>query len=290
MATLPNTNNVHPSFIDKTADVVLLSTEGTLYLVHSVILRNTSGFFRTMLSLPQPPDAKLPHEIPVGEKDAVMERVLRMMCGLEIPKWASLDEVETVVDLIEKWDALGPLSVVRTAITSSIFADEPLRVYALTARFGWEEEAAAVMVQTLKLELLNEQHDSTLCRLSSRSLLNLVAFHDRCKARFREALDGTELFTAGNDDPRECGCGTRRDNFPWRILKAKLLSEFNRRPLGDRILVDMSGWVESTTCWHAKCPKCGHHYYDQVSTVGNIKESIKISINSSLKTKSTEEQ
>ncbi|KAJ7155756.1 hypothetical protein C8R46DRAFT_1116392 [Mycena filopes] len=269
--------NYHPSFSDETADVVLQSAEGTCYRVHSVILRLTSGFFRTMLSLPQPLDAKVPHEIPVGEADAVMERVLRMMCGLEIPRWASFDEVETTLELIEKWDTPGPLSVVRTAIASPLFAAEPLRVYVLTAHFGWEEETKAVLVETLKLGLLDGEYDATLCRLSSRSLLTLVAFHDRCKGRFRDALDGTELFAAGNEEPRECGCGKRRDNYPWRVLKAKLLSEFNRRPLGDRILTDMSGWPESAACWRAKC-HCGNLYYDQVSTVGNIKESIKNAI------------
>ncbi|KAJ6579098.1 hypothetical protein DFH09DRAFT_979770 [Mycena vulgaris] len=281
MATASTPESVHPCFADKSADVMLQSTEGTLYRVHSFILQTTSGFFRTMLSLPQPDDTKAPQEIPVGEKDAVMERVLRMMCGLEIPRWASLEEVEAALDLIEKWDAPGPLSIVRTAINSPLFASEPLRVYVLTTHFEWEEETAAVLVNTLQLELLNGEHDAALCRLASRSLLTLVAFHDRCKARFRDALDGTDLFAAGNEEPRECSCGKRQDSYPWRVLKAKLLSEFNRRPLGDRILVDMAGWPESAACWHAKCP-CGHLYYDQVSTVANIQVSIRDSSTSTL--------
>ncbi|KAJ7862878.1 hypothetical protein B0H14DRAFT_2739542 [Mycena olivaceomarginata] len=266
MATVPD--NYHPAFSDPTADVVLQSLAGTMYRVHSFTLRNTSGFFRTMLSLPQPNDTKVPYEIP---------RVLRMMCGLELPRWTSFDEVEAVLELIEKWDTPGPLSVVRTAITAPLFADDPLRVYVLTTHFGWAEESAAVLPHTLKLQLLSGSHDDVLCRLSSRGLLSLISFHDRCKTRFRDALDGTDLFAAGNEEPRQCGCGKRRDNFPWRALKAKLLSEFDRRPLGDHILVDMAGWPESALCWGAKCA-CGSSYYDQVSTVGNIKESIKNAI------------
>lgn len=228
-----------------------------------------------MLSLPQPTDSKQPQEtIPCGEKDVVMERVLRMMCGLEIPRWASFDEVEAVIELMEKWDTPGPLSIVRSAITAPLFAREPLRVYVLTTHFGWTEETAEVLVSSLRLDLLSGAHDAALCRLSSRSLLDLVTFHDRCKARFREALDGTALFAAGNEEPRECGCGKKRDNYPWRLLKAKLITEFNCRPLGDHILVDMAGWPESAACWRARCP-CGNLYYDQVSTVANIQESIK---------------
>ncbi|KAJ7859461.1 hypothetical protein B0H14DRAFT_2746430 [Mycena olivaceomarginata] len=203
------------------------------------------------------PTADVPYEIPVGEKDLVLERVLRMMCGLELPRWTSFDE---------KWDTPGPLSVVRTAITAPLFADDPLR-----------RESAAVLPHTLKLQLLSGSHDDVLCRLSSRGLLSLISFHDRCKTRFRDALDGTDLFAAGNEEPRQCGVGNGEDNLPWRALKAKLLSEFDRRPLGDHILVDMAGWPESALCWGAKCA-CGSLYYDQVSTVGNIKESIKNAI------------
>ncbi|KAJ6529841.1 hypothetical protein B0H19DRAFT_1332982 [Mycena capillaripes] len=233
-----------------------------------------------MLSLPQPNNTKVPYEIPVGEKAFVMERILRMMCGLEIPRWTSFSEVEAALDLIEKWDAPGPLSVVRTAITSLLFVDDPLRVYVLTTHFGWEEETATVLLHTLRLQLLSGEHDEVLCSLSSRSLLTLISFHDRCKARFRGVLDGTDLFAAGNEEPRDCSCGKRRDNYPWRILKAKLLAEFDRRPLGDCVLIDMSGWPESAACWRAKC-HCGNLYYDQVSTVGNIKESTKNAINPS---------
>ncbi|KAF7309354.1 BTB domain-containing protein [Mycena indigotica] len=268
----------HPYFDDATADVLLQSSEGTLYRVHSFILRNTSGFFRTMLSLPQPiqddiKPSRKQQEIHTGDSDSVMERVLRMMCGLEIPRWESFDEFEAVLELIEKWDTPGPLSFARTALPSPMFSDEPLRVYILATRFGWQEETASALVQTLKLDLLSGEFDAMLCRLSSRSLLQLVTFHDRCKARFRMSLDGTDLFAAGNEEPRECSCGKRRDNYPWRILKAKIISEFNRRPLGDRILVDMAGWPESAACWRAKC-HCGNMYYDQVSTVANIKACI----------------
>ncbi|KAF7296400.1 BTB domain-containing protein [Mycena chlorophos] len=239
MATAKET--YHPSFDDEFADVVLQSLEGTLYRVHSFVLRTTSGFFRTMLSLPQPPapDGKPHHaEIPVGEHDAVLERVLRMLCGLEIPRWTSFDELESALELIEKWDTPGPLSFIRTALPAPMFADDPLRVYLLATRFGWQEETDSALVQTLKLDLLApaSEFESMLCRLSSRSLLKLITFHERCKTRFRTALDGTELFAAGNEEQRECSCGKRRDNYTWRMLKAKAggarWEPKNERPTG----------------------------------------------------------
>ncbi|KAJ7022663.1 hypothetical protein C8F04DRAFT_1012256 [Mycena alexandri] len=271
-------SNYHPSFSDENADVVLQSVEGTSYRVHSLILKTTSGFFRTMLSLPQPPDAKVPHEIPVGEKDSVMERVLRMMCGLEIPRWASLDEAEAAVELIEKWDAPGPLSLIRTAASSFLFINEPLRLYGLTSRFGWQEETTLALIFTLRLELLNGEHTEKLHRLSASSLLTLVTFHESFKARFKEAMNGA-LFAQGNQEVQIClACQRRLDNNSlWRLLKEKLISDFNRRPLGDQLFMNMWGWPEATACFGAKCI-CGRAYYDQNGTVNNINEAIKLAI------------
>ncbi|KAJ7327617.1 hypothetical protein DFH08DRAFT_884852 [Mycena albidolilacea] len=266
-------DNYHPAFSDPITDVVLQSLAGTMYRVHSFTLRNTSVFFRTMLSLPQPNNTKVPYKIPISKKDLVLELGMdtAMMCSLELPSWTSFDEVEATLELIEKWDAPGPLSVVRTAITAPLFANDPLRMY------GWAEESTAVLPHTLKLQLLSGSDDNILCQLSSQGLLSLISFHNRCKTRFWDALNGTDLFTTGNEEPRQCGCRKRRDNFLWCALKAKLLSEFECRPLGDHILVDMAGWPESALCWGAKCA-CGSLYYDQVSTVSNIKDLIKNAI------------
>ncbi|KAJ7022686.1 hypothetical protein C8F04DRAFT_1137436, partial [Mycena alexandri] len=244
--------NYHPSFSDENTDVVLQSVEGTSYRVHSLILKTTSGFFRTMLSLPQPPGAKVPHDIPVGEKDSVMERVLRMMCGLVIPRWASLDEAEAAVELIDKWDAPGPLSLIRTTAPSSLFVSQPLRLYGLTSRFGWEEETTVALIFTLKFELLNGEHTDKLHRLSRA-------------ARFKEAMNGA-LFAQGNQEVQIClACQRRLDNNSlWRLLKEKLF-------------MNMWGWPAATACFGAKCI-CGRSYYDQNGMVNNINEAIKLAI------------
>ncbi|CAK5283728.1 unnamed protein product [Mycena citricolor] len=283
-------------FSDPTADIILQSTEGTLYHVHSVVLRTTSHFFRTLLSLPQgassssvqlrdssdPQMEVKPEIIPTHEADGPMDRVLRLMCGLPIPRWTALSEILTTLDLIEKWDAPGPLSVIQASIEGHpLFAAHPLKAYVLAARFGWDDEMPGIARRTLQIDLLSggsdaagQAYEEDLCRLSSRSLLRLVTYHDRCKGRFREALEGTELFASGNDEPRECNCGRNRDNYPWRMLKARLLSEFNKRPLGDTILSEMVGWPEAAACWRAQCA-CSQKYYDHSSTVANIKASIR---------------
>jgi len=75
----------HPVFNSKEGNVVLCSAEGTLYRIPSFILRNTSGLFGNVLPQPQTPgrgvDAEAIDTIAVGEKDAVVERMLRLISG-----------------------------------------------------------------------------------------------------------------------------------------------------------------------------------------------------------------
>ncbi|KAF8660103.1 hypothetical protein AX16_001661 [Volvariella volvacea WC 439] len=298
----------HPLFDDPDADVVLRSLEGTLYCVHSYILRNASGLFSTMFELPQP----LKHgiemgcfsapEIAVYEPDSVLERLLRMVCGLAVPLWESYDDVERVLAIAEKWDAPGPIAIIRSALMSPKFLKaDPLRLYALARHFGWKEQAKLAATESLTMALHDPEHTAQLERLSSKDLLPLLNLHRRRRDMFKELVDSPERFTAGNrcvravDDslgrahrsvdpfssPYHCSrCGvTQLDNHTWRELKNVMFVEMDRRPLGDTLGI-MAGigpeWPEALACWEAKCKKegCGGLNYDRVATIRQIRNCI----------------
>ncbi|KAJ6606914.1 hypothetical protein B0H10DRAFT_2073826 [Mycena sp. CBHHK59/15] len=270
--------NYHPLFNDENADIILQSLEGTLYRTHSFTLRTTSGFFRTMLSLPQSKEMESDGApIAVFEHDAPLEGILRMMCGLEVPKWHSFDEVEAVLSLIEKFDAPGPNSVVRSAVHSPMFVAEPLRLYALATHFEWADVTNMALMETLKLDLLSEQNRQNLRRLSSQSLLVLLDFHETCKNHLKATLDNPVFFSAGNNDPRTCSCSRSIDNYKWRTLKSKIISEFSRRPLGDNVIAEVEVWPESLACWDAIC-RCGILYYQRIPTIRNIKIAVESAV------------
>jgi hypothetical protein len=273
----------HPHFDQQDADTVLSSSEGTLYRVPSYVLRSTSGLFRTILSLPQPRSQNsevhnVEEVIAADEKGNIVERVLRLMCGLETPKWESFDQLEGAITLADKWDAPGPLSIIRSAITAPSFLADPLRLYVLATHCGWQEEAKIASTHTLMLSLYDDIHQGQLQRLAAKDLMALFHFHRRRRDEFKVFVDSEEPFNAGNGAQCFCpGCGEEMDNHTWRELKSKMFAEMDRRPLGDTLIgLDMEEWPESISCWNAKCRKegCGRLYYNKLATLRDIKERI----------------
>lgn len=199
----------HPDFSLPDADIILRSLEGTLYRVHSYTLRTTSGLFYTMFNLPQP--MKIAEhdvrgsrglrleEIPIYEPDFVLERILRLICGLPVPPWESYDVLECVLTVAEKWDTPGPITIIRAALTSPQFLDsDPLRLYAIATHFEWKEEAKIASKKTLKLDLHDASYAPMLEGLASKDLLSLLNLHRRRRDKFKELLDSPERFAAGN--------------------------------------------------------------------------------------------
>lgn len=272
--TVPNT---HRLFNSPDSSVVLRSVEGTYYRLPSFTLRNTSGFFNKLIPSPRTHsrvESRLENAIPINARDITLERVLCLVCGLESPRWVSFDELEDALSLVESWDAPGPLSMIRSAITAPVFLAEPLRLYVITTRFGWEDEAKLASTLTLTLTLYAEEHQPQLQRLASTDLIVLLAFHRRRRDALKAFIDSAENSNAGNG--RECvGCGEPLDNHTWRELKAKIFLEMDQRPLGDTLVgLDMEEWPESIACWNSKCQNenCGRLNYNKHSTLRDIKK------------------
>lgn len=138
-------------------------------------------------------------EIPVYESDFVLVRFLRMLCGLPILSWDSYDDIERVLVVAEKWDAPGPIAIIRNALTSPQFVtSNPLRLYVLAKHFDWNEEAKLAATHSLTLDLSDPIHAPQLADLCSRDLLALVSLHRKRRDMFKQMLDSPERFTAGN--------------------------------------------------------------------------------------------
>lgn len=204
----------HPLFSCSDGDVVLRSTEGTLYRLNSYTLRRSSGLFDTMFSLPQPKtcrfshnhhsptsgDARLyPEVLDVYEADFPMEEVLKLIYGILTPLPSSLDEIEAILTLAEKWDTQVPITSLRSAFSSWQFIDQcPVRCYVLSRHYGWDYEARLAATRTLALNLYNPIYAHSLDQLSSKDLRLLLNLHRKRKDMFRQLLNSPERFPAGN--------------------------------------------------------------------------------------------
>lgn len=169
-------SHYHPDFADSDADVVLVPKDGVVsFRVHSSMLRTTSGFFRTMLSLHDPHTAE--PSLDLEESHKTLEALLRMMSGLPVPNITTFDAVDDLVDTMEKYDTPGPLSVVRLLVMSPAFEQDPFRLFSIACRFGWDAEARYASTLSLSCNIYAPESRPALQRCSSEALLRLMDLH-----------------------------------------------------------------------------------------------------------------
>jgi hypothetical protein len=154
-------------------------------------------------------------------------------------------------------------------------SEHPLRLYAIACKFGWVEEAKLASTETLKLSIHAPEYRTSLSRLNTESLLDLIELHRSRREELRARLDHPPFVVGGTT---MCApCGWRLDYHTWRELKYKIIMEMDARPLGDTILdPGLPDWFEAQACWIAKCPNADCHrlLYDKASTISAIKAAI----------------
>ncbi|EIW63000.1 uncharacterized protein TRAVEDRAFT_34260 [Trametes versicolor FP-101664 SS1] len=269
----------HPLFSSPDGDVVLGSKERVLFRVHSYTLKTTSGWFRAMYSLPQKSASASGEVSPadtiyVDEDAPTLEGLLRMVCGLPIPRLDSYDVIEPILHAAEKYDMSGPMSIVRALVVTPPLLSDPLRLYAIACRYGWQDEALMASRYTLTLELHAPEHRGTLQKLGTDALLSLFQLHRTRRETLRRRLDDPPFVNDGGDT--SCSnCGSLVDYHTWRELKYVIIMEMDARPLGDTVCSPgLLEWPAARACWSAKCINCDRVLYDKTLTMRVIRECI----------------
>lgn len=273
----------HDLFASPDGDIVLGSKDGVLFRVHSHTLKTTSGWFRAMYSLPQrAPDARpelkasdaVPDVVYVDEDSGTLEGLLRMVCGLCIPKLDSYDVIEPILHAAEKYDMPGPMSIIRALLSTPSLMSDPLRLYAVTCRYGWQDEAMMASRATLTLNLHSPEHRNTLQKLGTDALLSLFSLHRTRREALRKRLDDPP-FVNDSGDTSCSNCGSLVDYHTWRELKYVIIMEMDARPLGDTVYnAGLLEWSAARACWEAKCISCDRVLYDKTLTMRVIRECI----------------
>jgi hypothetical protein len=291
----------HTLFSSLDADVILGSKDGLssqCFRVHSFTLKTTSGWFRAMFTLPQT-SASL--SSPASDKDIIfldedqstVEALLRMISGLPIPNLTSYDIIEPLLYAAEKYDMPGPLSIIRMLVMTPAIISDPLRLYAVACRYGWEHEAKYASTQSLSLNLHAPEHKNQLRKLSTDSLLNLFDLHHRRREELRKMLDDSPFVNAADPHIICSMCDYNVDYHTWyfsvlyqkevfhllacirRELKYAIAAEMDIRPLGDTVVNNgLTEWPAAKACWNAKCANgdCARLLYDKGETLRLIKE------------------
>jgi hypothetical protein len=204
-----------------------------------------------MFSLPQKCEPVTPDVIYMDEDAHILESLLRMACGLPITSPTTYDEVDVLLYTAEKYDMPGPMSIIRFLVMTPPLLDNPLRLYAIACRFGWEAEAQYASTETLTLDLHAEPHRAALQNLSTTALLDLFQLHRDRREGLRTRLDDPPFVGGGT---AVCiACGSQIDYHTWRELKYKIILEMDVRPLGDSVVsTGLLEWDEAKACWTAK--------------------------------------
>ena len=245
----------HELFNAPEADVVLGSKDGVLFRVHSYTLRMTSGWFKAMFSLPQQEQGEHHQADPVtvylDEDATTLEALLRCVCGLPIPRFDSYDVIEPVLYAAEKYDMPGPPSIVHALATTPALLADPVRLYVLASRNGWDDVAQVAAAKTLSINIHDREYAPILAKLRAIPLLSLLALHRTRRDTLQKRMSQAPFVNDGNES--SCAhCGTTVEYHTWRELKHRIVMEMDVRPLGDTICDQgLVEWQEARNCWSA---------------------------------------
>lgn len=282
ISTIPDTSqdvdglNYHPDFSDADADVILLSQDNTAFLVYSVVLRFTSGWFRIMFTLPQVPNPNATtttnkERIQLDEPGEVLAAILQMIGGIGVPTIDSIEFAQSLLNTAEKYDMPGPPAIIRRIITQSPFIEKPLRVYALCVHWNWKEEMQTAISHCLSLDLcdpdvLAQLEGTTLSAVSFAPLLSLQRSR---QIILQDKFNNSEAFTA-NNSPVCKVCQTANSHEAWNAFKTACLS-YARPLLTENSLtvhdVVRPGVLDVLV---ATCSSCGNLLYNPAATIRHI--------------------
>ncbi|KAI0348607.1 hypothetical protein BDW22DRAFT_109455 [Trametopsis cervina] len=222
--------SVHPNFADQTGDVVLRSSDDTLFYTHSLLLSQTSKWFRGMFTLPQRPlpdhepvepnksGLPLPETISVSESAKVLAGLLGVASGLQLGPWSDIDHLNDILCAAEKYEMPHVITTVRIVLSSlTLLGLRPVRVYGIAYSRGWTEEMQLAAGQAVtNCDLLSDAGNITsdLEKADGVAAVKLMLLQRRRRDGFRTWLK--EITKELHSTCSSCKCSL--DHKAWRNL------------------------------------------------------------------------
>lgn len=189
MESPPSFSDASPPFNNLSADTVLCSSDNVHFHVHSVILAEASPFFKDMFALPQPPppigeenssdpDSRDGHPIiRLTEDSSSLDSLLRLCYPIADPELSQVQAVTAVLEAAMKYQMEAATTLMVRAL-EGFALDQPLRVWAIACRLGFEKTALSAAKYTLSQHIqgvfLGEMQD-----VSAGAYYRLLEFHRR---------------------------------------------------------------------------------------------------------------
>ena len=141
-------------------DVILRATNGTDtrdFRVHKLILTLASPVFKDMFTIPRPPSSSSNNDnveiVDVIDPPRALDLILRFIYPSSPPVIEDLTVLSECLVLADKYDIEAGLSRLRPSLKDFAKA-EPLRVYAIACRLGFEKEMEVALSHSKSIDLL----------------------------------------------------------------------------------------------------------------------------------------
>jgi hypothetical protein len=260
-------------FASPDADIVLSTADGQTFRTYALILRETSGFFRGTLSHPQSPITSpgVVMTLHLDEKADTISALLSVITGKEFPDLDSFETIEPFVEAADKYEMPGPKSLVRRLITTYPFMNDPLRVYAIACRYGWEKEASLASRHSLAYDITDPSVTPSFRGMDWNHLLRLFHLHRARREGLQRDMEDSEKYPTPG---LKCECGKDMDVSSWRSLKLRITSELSKNPLGSVITSGaFTDWPEAIAVRDAECT-CGDPLFNFGSLVADLQTGV----------------
>lgn len=287
--TTKKMDSYHSEFCSPTADFVVQSSDGLRFKCHRLFLEEASPVFRTMLSLPQPTSSSTHVQagstiaasdlIEVLESSATLEILMRLIYPMPQPDIDSLLTLSSVLFAAEKYDMAGVISTLRLHLRDERFlSEDPMHVFALACRFSFTYEAKLASRASLKHNICNAKYKELFIEtgLKTSDLFTLMSLRHSRIDGMQTFLDG-EQFEGNAADFTCVTCEKKLNDITWPLLKASILKELYKRPLGDTIFSPeflKSSAIQSFI--NSKCDECQERLiYEKGKTLAMVSEFLK---------------
>ena len=178
-------------FDDRDADVTLHASDGARFAVHKLFLIMSSPLLKRCLVLgsssPSPAFDGLTvrqeggrDTIDLVEDGVTTERVLQYCYPFSNPVLDNLDDIQAVLEMMRKFGMKGMMNRVRSLLVQpSFLEEEPLRVFAVAYRYGFEAETRLAARYTLRSPMFGP-YVKELEHIPASVYHKLLQYHRKC--------------------------------------------------------------------------------------------------------------
>ena len=140
------------------ADVILRSLDGEELRVHRLILGLSSPAFQGMFGLPQPatdPPSQIP-TINLSDPSDILKPFIQYLYPQPPPQITDISMWASLYAIADKYNAEVVMELLRDMLVPRFLETNPLRVYALASRWGFEEAAKIASSRTLTMDIFKD--------------------------------------------------------------------------------------------------------------------------------------